>query len=78
MSTMTTSGRQNSRSSHRPQPRAPVANVTPEAIRTRAYEIFQRRKSKSGPGDQMSDWLQAEREIKELLRGEVLLKGDQE
>lgn len=35
--------------------------VKPDHIRRRAYEIFQARNG--GPGDQMSDWAQAEREL---------------
>jgi hypothetical protein len=32
-------------------------------VQARAYEIFQNRHRKGGSGDQMSDWLQAEREL---------------
>lgn len=35
--------------------------VAPERIRARAYEIFQARNG--APGDAVSDWLQAEREL---------------
>lgn len=35
--------------------------VRPELIRRRAYEIFEARNG--GPGDQASDWAQAEREL---------------
>ncbi len=35
--------------------------VTPERIRARAYEIYQSRNG--GPGDEASDWIQAEREL---------------
>ncbi len=37
------------------------ATPTQEQIRARAYEIYLRRKG--GPGDAMSDWKQAEREL---------------
>jgi hypothetical protein len=36
-----------------------------QQIRERAYEIFLRRNG--GPGDARSDWVQAERELKEEL-----------
>jgi hypothetical protein len=34
-----------------------------ERIQARAYEIFQKRKHNGQAGDQVNDWLQAEREI---------------
>jgi len=47
---------------------APELNTDPvpvmsERIRARAYEIYQARSGNGGPGDQGSDWLQAEREL---------------
>lgn len=39
-------------------PRIPVS---PERIRIRAFEIYLTRNG--GPGDEMTDWLQAEREL---------------
>ncbi|HVZ93397.1 MAG TPA: DUF2934 domain-containing protein [Phycisphaerales bacterium] len=47
---------------------APPKPVTPEPataerIRTRAYEIYQHRNGKGDPGDETSDWLQAEQEL---------------
>lgn len=44
---------------------APSARValTRDRIEARAYEIFQTRQRNAGPGDAMSDWLQAEREL---------------
>ncbi len=35
--------------------------ITPDRIRIRAYEIYQARNG--GPGDESSDWCQAEREL---------------
>jgi hypothetical protein len=46
------------------KPRA-LTGPTDEQIRARAYEIFLRRKG--GPGDAHSDWVQAERELREAL-----------
>jgi hypothetical protein len=49
------------------RPATPVANLDPlhstteQEIRRRAYEIFLERGAK--PGDELSDWLQAEREL---------------
>lgn len=40
------------------------AEATPERIRTRAYEIFQERSGRGAAGDALSDWLQAERELR--------------
>jgi len=46
-------------------PRAPKQTVqtqpTPEQIRQRAYEIYDSRHG--APGDEVADWLQAEREL---------------
>jgi hypothetical protein len=67
-----------------------AAGVTPERIRVRAYEIFLARKG--APGDPVTDWLQAERELRDgalrqagvtkklevtIPRGEVLLRDDE-
>ncbi len=38
---------------------------TEEQIRARAYEIYLRRNN--GPGDALSDWIQAERELAEEM-----------
>ncbi|MFG0326643.1 MAG: DUF2934 domain-containing protein [Phycisphaerales bacterium JB037] len=35
--------------------------LTPEEVRRRAFEIYERRNG--GDGDPLSDWLQAEREL---------------
>lgn len=53
-------------------------DVTPEAIRARAYEIYMSRRGSGVPGDPLSDWLQAECEIRALARGEALLAGEQD
>lgn len=46
-------------------PKAPKESVqtrpTPEQIRQRAYEIYDSRHG--APGDELADWLQAEREL---------------
>lgn len=67
-----------------------VAGATPERIRMRAYEIFLGRKG--APGDPVTDWLQAEGELRAgiagraavpkklevtIPRGEVLLHDDE-
>lgn len=58
----TTTSKNSSASSSQPRPVAPVrSEVTLHLVRRRAYEIFQARND--GPGDQVSDWVQAEREL---------------
>ena len=42
---------------------AATANLE-EQVRTRAFEIYQTRMRAHVPGDQLSDWLQAERELR--------------
>jgi hypothetical protein len=37
--------------------------MTAERIRTRAYEIYQKRNGNGSSGDATSDWLEAEREL---------------
>lgn len=37
--------------------------VSPDSIRARAYQIFQSRIRNRTPGDAISDWLEAEREL---------------
>lgn len=44
-----------------PTPPAVPGGVTPDLIRRRAYEIY--RKRNGGPGNPVSDWAQAEREL---------------
>ena len=76
-------GRSN-RPLHRPEPdHRQGALVEPRAferVRARAYEIFLARARDTAPGDELSDWLQAEREVAEAstpsrprARGETLL-----
>ncbi|MCC6659855.1 MAG: DUF2934 domain-containing protein [Phycisphaerales bacterium] len=60
MSTITAASR---KSGAHTRPAAPSATVetTPDLVRRRAYAIFEARRG--GPGDHLSDWLQAEREL---------------
>lgn len=39
------------------------AQTMPDRIRRRAYEIYKDRRSHGAPGDELSDWLQAERDL---------------
>ncbi|MGE3108956.1 MAG: DUF2934 domain-containing protein [Vicinamibacterales bacterium] len=62
MSTITTTGRRNGRPARQAALQHSVlAEVKPEVIRKRAYEIFLARKGEAG--DHLSDWAQAEREL---------------
>lgn len=62
MSTITTTNTRNGTSARRPAPKAnAIAEVKPHLIRRRAYEIFLARNG--GPGDHLSDWIQAEQEL---------------
>jgi hypothetical protein len=62
MSTITTTTKSNGRETKRSRARtSAVAEVKPDAIRCRAYEIFLARNG--GPGDHLTDWAQAEREL---------------
>lgn len=71
MSTMTSKTNQPNLSPSAPGPAAsgpgPHAvggagtKITPDCIRQRAYEIYLRRNG--GPGDEASDWAQAEKEL---------------
>jgi hypothetical protein len=54
------------------------AKCTAEQIRARAYQIYQKRNGNGVSGDQLTDWLQAEHELTDAARGEILMKGDQE
>lgn len=47
---------------------------TEEEIRMRAYMIYLSRNG--APGDPVADWLQAERELNALMRGEPLPRAD--
>ncbi len=65
-----------------------IPAATPEAVRARAYEIYRERSGRGQPGDALSDWNQAERELAGRARvappaappprGEALMKGDQD
>lgn len=61
MSTITNSKHSGAASSRACSGESVCAEVKPDLIRRRAYEIFQARNG--GPGDQTSDWAQAEREL---------------
>ena len=52
----------------------PPSNSPPadELIRFRAYELYRERGGQ--PGDAMADWLQAEREYVERVRGDEVVK----
>jgi hypothetical protein len=63
------------------------SSATAEAVRARAYEIYQERSRRGDRGDALSDWMQAERELAgraraappaAASRGEVLMEGDQD
>jgi hypothetical protein len=45
----------------------PVATVTDDAIRARAYEFYESRGAE--PGADVDDWLRAEREMREATDG---------
>jgi len=71
MKSHTRARRIETRSTGRPEPKpaeilrgeTPLSPLTlEERIRARAYEIYQARRG--GPGDAISDWLQAERELR--------------
>jgi hypothetical protein len=42
--------------------------LDPDLVRRCAYEIFEERSQHNIPGDQLSDWLKAEAELKSSLR----------
>jgi Protein of unknown function (DUF2934) len=46
-----------------PRKRVTKSAPTPEQIQTRAYEIYLERHG--APGDPLSDWIQAERELQQ-------------
>lgn len=63
MSTINTSSKKNGSPAHHAEPRASApADLNAGVIRRRAYEIFVARRG--GPGDHLSDWVQAERELR--------------
>lgn len=80
----------------RPSAKAPAfparTAVAPDRIRARAFQIYEARSRNGLPGDPMSDWAEAERELnsaaaqstvsgeveaKEQARGEKLLASDE-
>ena len=46
------------------QAQVAAAQNRDEHIRQRAYELFQERQRKGAPGSDLSDWLQAEKEVR--------------
>ncbi len=48
----------------RKPPQKPFLETVQEEIRTIAGEIFKKRSAFNQPGDALSDWLQAEKEVK--------------
>jgi hypothetical protein len=42
----------------------PAPDIGDDQIRARAYDIYQRRMRSGEPGDALTDWLQAERELR--------------
>lgn len=65
MTTITTRNQRNAPPAPQATPQAQaVVESRPDRIRRRAYEIFQARNG--GPGDHLSDWAQAEREVNTL------------
>lgn len=45
-------------------PLNPAPDIGDDQIRARAYDIYQRRMRRGEPGDALTDWLQAERELR--------------
>jgi hypothetical protein len=67
MSTITTTNKKNDTSARQAAPKASaVLEAKPDLIRRRAYEIFLGRNG--GPGDHISDWIQAEQELSSTPR----------
>jgi hypothetical protein len=72
------------------RPERQSVEVTPHLIRDRAYEIYTQRAASARRGDEISDWLEAKRELtgrrptgdaaaaENAARGEALMGGDQE
>lgn len=61
MSTATTTNRRNGTAPQAARKAPASVEVKPHLIRRRAYEIFLGRNG--GPGDHVSDWIQAEQEL---------------
>jgi hypothetical protein len=65
MATLTTRGKKNGSAVHRAGAQLiRQSDLNPHVIRRRAYEIYLGRKG--GPGDHLSDWIQAERELERV------------
>jgi len=74
----------------RPAPAQETASVSHETIRARAYELYLARTRLGLAGDDVTDWVQAERELgasppaapvielKGQVRGETLLRSGQD
>ena len=45
------------------KPLPAVQEATEDDVRARAFAIYQLRRATGSPGDEMSDWVQAEREL---------------
>ncbi|MEK6702593.1 MAG: DUF2934 domain-containing protein [Planctomycetota bacterium] len=50
-------------------------DVTPEQIRIRAYEVYRARCTSGSPGDAVSDWAQAEREMRRRASNSIEMEG---
>jgi hypothetical protein len=71
---------------HQRPTQPPQKATNPQVIRARAFEIFRARQANGAPGDHLTDWAQAERELnarkteliesKSRVRGETLLRGN--
>ena len=46
------------------RPSSVELKFSPHAVRRRAYEVYTKRIAEGRPGDDQSDWLEAERELK--------------
>lgn len=61
-----TSGKKAGKSKRHTEPKtSTLPEITPEIIRCRAYEIFLVRDGRGG--DEVSDWLQAERDLSDAM-----------
>jgi hypothetical protein len=49
------------------QPTGPWAVATDQAIRNRAYQLYEARGGE--PGAELDDWLRAERELRQTING---------
>jgi hypothetical protein len=78
MNAMTKSHSKISKSANQHKQRSLSTPSGADVIRDRAYGIYQARMSGGVSGNQLSDWLRAEQEMEDEVRGEVLMKGDEE